>query len=77
MKRKKDSIHDVSPDFLDRQKDSLVRRNREVIYLNDKERDAINLYCKRFGVRCKSVLFRKAIMEKVLTELDETHPTLF
>ena len=67
----------VDPGFLSREKDSLIRRNRQVIYLNDKEMAAISEYCSRFKVNTKSVLFRQAIMEKVLKELDENHPTLF
>lgn len=67
----------VDPGFLSREKDSLIRRNRQVIYLNDKEMAAITEYCSRFKVNTKSVLFRQAIMEKVLKELDENHPTLF
>ena len=67
----------VSPDFLSREKKSLIRKNRQVIYLNDKEMAAINEYCSRFKVNTKSVLFRQAIMEKVLKELDSNPPTLF
>ena len=65
------------PEYLKKQKASLVRRNRQVIYLNDKEMEAINQYCEKFRVGTKTVLFREAIMEKVLKELDDNHPTLF
>lgn len=67
----------IDPEYLKKQKASLVRRNRQVIYLNDKEMEAINQYCEKFRVGTKSVLFREAIMEKVLKELDDNHPTLF
>ncbi len=67
----------VSPDFLSREKKSLIRKNRQVIYLNDKEMAAINEYCSRFKVNTKSVLFRQAIMEKVLKDLGSNPPTLF
>lgn len=55
----------------------MVRKNRQVIYLNDKEMAAISEYCNRFKVNTKSVFFRQAIMEKVLKELDSNPPTLF
>ena len=55
----------------------MIRKNRQVIYLNDKEMAAISEYCSRFRVNTKSVLFRQAIMEKVLKELDSNPPTLF
>jgi hypothetical protein len=67
----------IDPEYLKKQKASLVRRHRQVIYLNDSEMAAIRQYCERFRVGTKSVLFRKAIMEKILKELDDSHPTLF
>ena len=75
--RKKKNSCKVSPDFLSREKASMIRKNRQVIYLNDKEMAAISEYCSRFRVNTKSVLFRQAIMEKVLKELDSNPPTLF
>ena len=67
----------VDPEYLKRQKASLVRRHRQVIYLNDSEMAAISQYCDKFRVGTKTVLFREAIMEKVLSELEDNHPTLF
>lgn len=67
----------VDPEYLKKQKEALVRRHRQVIYLNDSEMAAINLYCEKFRVDAKAVLYREAIMEKVLSELDDNHPTLF
>lgn len=67
----------VDPEYLKKQKAALVRRHRQVIYLNDREMAAIEQYCDKFRVGTKSVLFREAIMEKVLKELDDNHPTLF
>lgn len=67
----------IDPEYLKKQKEALVRRHRQVIYLNDSEMAAIREYCDRFRVGTKSVLFREAIMEKVLSELDDSHPTLF
>ena len=74
---KKKSISGVDPAFISREKDSLIRRNRQVIYLNDKEMAAISEYCSRFKVNTKSVLFRQAIMEKILKGLGSNPPTLF
>ena len=55
----------------------MIRKHRQVIYFNEKEMAAITEYCSRFKVNTKSVLFRQAIMEKVLKELDSNPPTLF
>ena len=70
-------IKQVDPEYLKKQRAALVRKHRQVIYLNDSELAAINLYCEKFRVGAKAALYRKAIMEKVLTELEDNHPTLF
>ena len=77
MAGKKKTSTGIDPEYLKKQKESLVRRHRQVIYLNDSEMAAIRQYCDKFRVSTKTVLFREAIMEKVLKELDDTHPTLF
>ncbi|MBP3202780.1 MAG: hypothetical protein J6M31_04135 [Bacteroidales bacterium] len=76
MSRKK-TIPGVDPEYLDKQRQMLLRRNRYVLLFNDSEMAAIQEYCSRFKVHSKSALFREAIMTKILTELEENHPTLF
>ena len=76
-KKAKTKTQGVDPEYLKKQKEALVRRHRQVIYLNDSEMAAIQQYCDKFRVSTKTVLFREAIMEKVLSELDDNHPTLF
>ena len=75
--KKKKTSTGVDPEYLKKQKAALVRKHRQVIYLNDSEMAAIDLYCERFRVSTKAVLYREAIMEKILSELDDNHPTLF
>ena len=76
-KRKIKATGGVDPEYLKKQRASLVRKHRQVIYLNDSEMAAINRYCEKFRVGTKAVLYRKAIMEKILTELENNYPTLF
>ena len=76
MPRKK-RIPGVDPAYLEKQKALLLRKNRHVLYFNDSEMAAIDEYCSRFKVHAKATLFREAIMSKVLSELEENHPTLF
>ena len=76
MARKK-RIPGVDPAYLEKQRALLLRKNRHVLYFNDSEVAAIDEYCSRFKVHAKSALFREAIMNKILTELEENHPTLF
>jgi hypothetical protein len=75
--KKKKISSTVDPEYLKKQKEALVRRHRQVIYLNDSEMAAIQQYCDKFRVGTKTVLFREAIMEKILKELDDNPPTLF
>lgn len=77
MARKKKSIPGVDPAYLEKQKEMLLRKNRYMLYFNDSELAAIDEYCSRFKVHAKATLFREAIMSKVLSELEENHPTLF
>ena len=77
MARKKKNRPGVDPAYLEKQKEMLRRKNRYVLYFNEAEMAAINEYCSRFKVHAKAVLMREAIMSKVLTELEENHPTLF
>ncbi len=75
-KRKKKGTR-LDPAMLSQQKEALVRKHRQVIYLNDRELDALNAYCRDFKVPSKAAAIRKILMEKVLTELEDNHPTLF
>ena len=76
MARKK-RIPGVDPAYLEKQRALLLRKNRHVLYFNDSEMAAIDEYCSRFKVHAKATLFREAIMSKILSELEENHPTLF
>ena len=77
MTRKRKSVPGVDPEYLEKQKLALLRKNRYVLYFNDSEVAAIEEYCSRFKVHAKASLFREAIMAKLLSELEENHPTLF
>ena len=76
MAKKKKPVS-VDPDYLKKQKAALVRRHRQVIYLNDSEMAAIDQFSEKFRVGARAALYREAIMEKILKELDDNHPTLF
>ena len=76
-RQKKKKNAGVDPEYLKKQRASLVRKHRQVIYLNDSEMAAINNYCERFRVETKAALYRKVIMEKILKDLEDNYPTLF
>ncbi len=77
MTRKRKLPSGVDPEYLEKQKKALLRKNRYVLYFNDSEMAAVDEYCSRFKVHAKASLFREAIMSKLLSELEENHPTLF
>ena len=75
--RKKKTIPGVDPEYLEKQRLMLLRKNRVVLYFNDSEISAIEEYCRRFKVHSKASLMREAIMSDILSALEENHPTLF
>ena len=76
MARRK-NIPGVDPAYLEKQRIQLLRKNRYVLLFNDSEMAAIDEYCSRFKVHAKASFFREVIMSKILSELEENHPTLF
>jgi len=57
--------------------DKLRRTNRTAILFNQREQEAINLYCDKYKIRNKSKFMREAIMTEILRKFDEDYPTLF
>lgn len=76
MARRK-NIPGVDPAYLEKQRIQLLRKNRYVLLFNDSEMAAIDEYCSRFKVHAKASFFREVIMSKILSDLEENHPTLF
>ena len=78
-KRKKSSkkFTNVDPAYLDKQRASLRRIHRKTVLFNTQELAALDAYCKRFKVSSRSALIRQAVMERVLSGLEESHPKLF
>ncbi len=59
-------------------KDEKLRRtNRTAILFNQREQEAINLYCEKYKIRNKSKFMRESIMTEILKKFDEDYPTLF
>lgn len=63
---------------MDQKKDEKLRRtNRTSILFNQREQEAITLYCEKYKISNKSKFMREAIMTEVLKRFDEDYPTLF
>ena len=75
--KKRKKIGGVDPEYMAKQAASLKRVHRKSILFNSQEIAAIDEYCRKFKVSSRSALIRQAVMERVLTGLEENHPTLF
>ncbi|MBR5735621.1 MAG: hypothetical protein IKX60_02350 [Bacteroidales bacterium] len=73
-KKKKDSI---SVDALRNRNAKLRRTYRKTILFNDKEKAAIDGYCKKYGIKSKSAFIRNAVISHILVDMDENYPSLF
>jgi hypothetical protein len=59
-------------------KDEKLRRShRTAILFNNREREAINLYCDKYKISNRSKFMRETIMTEILKRFDEDYPTLF
>jgi len=56
---------------------SLRRTNKATFLLNEKEKEAIELYCRKNKIRNKSKFMREALMRIVMDHFIEDYPTLF
>ena len=63
---------------MDQKKDEKLKRtSRTSILFNQREQEAINLYCEKYKIRNKSKFMREAILTEVLQRFDEDYPALF
>jgi thiamine monophosphate synthase len=56
---------------------ALRRKHRTSFLLNDKERDAVSVYCKKYKIGNKSKFMREAVMRVVMEQFLDDYPTLF
>lgn len=56
---------------------ALRRKHRASFLLNDKERDAVSVYCKKYKIGNKSKFMREAVMRVVMEQFLDDYPTLF
>ena len=55
----------------------LKRKHKAAFLLNDKERDAVSMYCKKYKIENKSKFMREAVMRVVMQQFLDDYPTLF
>lgn len=57
--------------------EKLLRKTQASILFNQREREAIDLYCQKYKITNKSKFMRETILTEVLKRFDEDYPTLF
>jgi len=57
--------------------EKLLRVNRTSLLFNQREREAIDLYCQKYKIKNRSKFMRETILTEVLKKFDEDYPTLF
>lgn len=57
--------------------EKLLRTNQASILFNQREKEAIDLYCQKYKIKNKSKFMRELILTEILKKFDEDYPTLF
>ncbi len=57
--------------------DTMLRKFRKTILLNEKELDAINRYCEKYKISSRSAFIRTAVMAHIMSDMDQNYPKLF
>jgi len=55
----------------------MLRKNKQIIYFNDKEMEAVSYFCKKYKIESKSRFYRETIIIAILKKMEEDHPKLF
>jgi len=55
----------------------LKRNHRSAFLLNDKEKEALDSYCKKNKIKNKSKFIRETLLRTVMNHFMEDYPTLF
>ncbi len=56
---------------------ALKRKHKATFLLNDKEKDAVAIYCEKYKIGNKSKFMREAVMRVVMEQFLDDYPTLF
>jgi hypothetical protein len=57
--------------------EKLIRNRPTTLLFNQREKEAIDLYCQKYGITNRSKFIREIILTEVLKRFDEDYPTLF
>ena len=74
-KKKNSRKCDVS--LLEKERKALRRHHRRVVFFNDREMALINEDCESHKIGARSAMMRSRVIERLLTGMGESPPTLF
>ena len=57
--------------------EKLLRTSQTSILFNQREKEAIDLYCQKYEIKNKSKFIRELILTENIKKFDEDYPTLF
>ncbi len=57
--------------------DFMKRSHRTAFLLNDKEKEALDIYCKKNKIKNKSKFIRETLLRAVMDHFLDDYPTLF
>jgi hypothetical protein len=67
---------DSESNYLNRD-EAFKRKHKVSFLLNDKELEAIEVYCKRYKVKNKARFMRESVLRTVMNQFMDDYPTLF
>lgn len=56
---------------------TMIRKNVATIRFNQKEKEVLDHFCRKYKVANKAKFMRETIMTEILKRFDEDYPTLF
>lgn len=57
--------------------EAFKRTHKATFLLNDKENEAIEVYCKKYRIKNKSQFLRESVLRTVMNQFMADYPTLF
>lgn len=67
----------LDPERLREKREASIRKHRKTILFNDKELEALELYCKKYKIKSKTKFCREAIISTILSQFEKDYPKLF
>ena len=70
-------VNPPQPEADRQRRERLKRVHRRSVVFNAEEYKLMEAFCRRYGVKNRSKLFREAILGAMLRQMEQDHPKLF